>query len=136
MTGPAGTATPMLPPGAVPILLGAMLFFGLYMVYEVWRWFAGNRAMLTPGQFRRRLVAGFILELDLLMWVMADPLISGRPARERLLYLLWATLLVFIPMILAVREAAFIMRQYARWRGEIVRGMAKGGHRGENGSAP
>lgn len=126
----------ILPPTATPVLLTAILVFGLYMAYEAWRWFSGNRSLLTPGQFRRRLVAGFILELDLVLWLLADPLTHGRRASERLLYLLFATLLVFIPMLLAVREAAFIVRQYARWRGEVVRNLGRADRRGENGSAP
>ena len=73
---------------------------------------------------------------DLVMWLLADVLMRGRPPAERLLYLLWATLLVFIPMIMVVREAAFIVRQYARWRGEVIRGLGKEDRRGENGSTP
>lgn len=114
-----------LPSWFQPILLAAIVFFGLYMGVEIWRWFAGNRSMLTPGQFARRLTGAVILEIDLLLWFFAD-LMNPRPPRERLLYLLVATLLVIIPMILAVRETAFILRQYARWRGELVRSLGQG----------
>jgi hypothetical protein len=86
---------------------------------------AGNQAQLTPGQFRRRLVGGFLLEADLLLWFLANPLMAGRRASEKLLYLLMACLLVVVPMLLAVREAAFVARQYAHWRGELIRNMAK-----------
>jgi hypothetical protein len=114
-----------LPPATQPLMLALMILFGLYMAYEVWRWAAGNRAQLTRGQFRRRLVGGILLELDLLLWFLANPLMHGRPASERLLYLLVATLLVLIVMMLAVREAAFVVRQYARWRGDLVRTLGK-----------
>jgi hypothetical protein len=113
------------PPAAQPVLFALILLFGAYLLFEAWRWYAGNSAQLTPGQFRRRMVGGFLLEADLLLWLLANPLMAGRPARERLLYLLVATLLVFIPMLLAVREAAFIMRQYARWRGELARNLGR-----------
>jgi hypothetical protein len=46
--------------------------------------------------------------------------ISTRPAREQLLYLLTCMLFVMLPMLLAVREAAFVTRQFVRWRQEIV----------------
>lgn len=113
-----------LPSWFQPILLAAIVLFGLYMVVEIWRWFAGNRAMLTRGQLARRLTGAVILEIDLLLWFFAD-LMNLRPARERLLYLLVATLLVLIPMLLAVREAVFILRQYARWRRELVRSLGQ-----------
>jgi hypothetical protein len=108
-----------------PLILTAIIAFGLYMAHEVWRWGSGNRAMLTPGQFRRRLAGGIILEADLLLWFLANPLMSGRPPEYRLLYLLTACLLVMVPMILAVREVAFIIRQYVRWRGELARNLGK-----------
>jgi hypothetical protein len=132
----------ILPPAAGPVLLGALVLFSAYMAYEVWRWTSGNRAMLTPGQFRRRIFTGLLLEVDLVLWLLANPAIASfRRANPEhwgaptLLYLLTATLLVFIPMLLAVREAAFIMRQYARWRGEVVRNLGKPDRRGENGSS-
>ena len=124
------------PPAAQPIILGLMVFFGLYMGYEVWRWLAGNPSMLTPGQFRRRLWGGILLEADLALWLLAVPLMRDRPARERLIYLLVAMLFVLIPMLLAVREAAFVARQYARWRGDLVRSLGKADRRGKNGSPP
>jgi hypothetical protein len=120
-----------LPPAAQPAILALMIVFGLYLAYEASRWYGGNRAALTPGQFRRRMWGGLLLELDLLMWLLAEPLMRGRPVSERLLYLLAATLLVFIPMFLAVREAAFIARQYAQWRRELVRNL--GQRDGDNG---
>lgn len=129
-------AARVLRPGAEAVLMAAIVVFGLYMVYEIGRWVSGNKAMLTPGQFRRRVVTGLLLELDLFLWLFSDTLTLHRPAAERLLYLLFATLLVFIPMLLAVREAAFVMRQYARWRGEVVRSLGRPDRRGENGSAP
>jgi hypothetical protein len=103
-------------PALQPTLAVMLALFATYMVVEVYRWYAGNRSGLTPGQFRRRLTGGVLLMADLLMWLLYEPLMAGRPARERLLYLLFATMLVLIPMLLAVREAAFVVRQYARWR--------------------
>lgn len=114
-----------LPPNLQPLLLVTIVLFGLYTGYELWRWLAGNRASLTPGQVRRRLTGALILEIDLVLWFLADLLMAGRPARERLLYLLAATLLTLVPMILAVREASFVLRQYAQWRKELIRGIAR-----------
>lgn len=108
-----------LPSWFQPILLAAIVLFGLYTLVEIWRWCSGNRAMLTSGQFARRLTGAIILEIDLLLWFFAG-LMNGRPVRERLLYLLVATALVIVPLILAVRETAFILRQYAQWRRELV----------------
>jgi hypothetical protein len=111
-------------PSAVSVTaFGALVLFSLYMCWEVWRWLSGNTAMLTPGQFRRRVVGGVILELDLVMWVVANPVMHGHGPAEQLLYLLAAMLFLVIPMLLAVREAAFVVRQYARWRGELVRNL-------------
>ena len=112
-----------LPAATQPVTLALMILFGLYMGYEVWRWLAGNRAQLTPGQFRRRVAGGILLEADLLLWFLANPLMQGRPPAERLLYLLTATLLIVIVVLLAVREAAFVVRQYVRWRGDLVRNL-------------
>lgn len=133
---PLAVVKPALPPGATLVLGVAMALFGVYLVHEFWRWKAGNRGGLVLGQFRRRMTTGLLLEFDLLLWILADPLMLHRPARERLLYLLFATLLVFIPMLMAVREVGFIMRQYARSRSEMVSNLGQGSRKGDNGSAP
>lgn len=109
-----------IPEPARNVILLMLIAFGGYMLFEGWRWAGGNRAQLTRGQFVRRMVGGVILLADLLMWYLADPLMTGRPARERLLYLLTATLFVVLPFLLAVREAFFVMNQYFRWREELA----------------
>jgi hypothetical protein len=114
-----------LPGPAIPLLLAFVIFFAGYMGWEVWRWVSGNRSSLTPGQFRRRLAGGIMLEASMLMWLLEGALMRGRGAGERLLYLLVALLLAVIPMLLAVREAAFVTRQYVRWRGELVRNLGQ-----------
>jgi hypothetical protein len=101
-------------------LLTLLVVFGFYLVFEVVRWTAGNRASLTLGQYRRRLWGGGLLELDILLWLLFQPVMTSRPAREQLLYLLLCMLLVIVPMLLAVREAAFVSRQFLRWRQEMV----------------
>jgi hypothetical protein len=126
-------ATRILPPHGPAVLIAALVVFAVYMVYEVLRWFAGNRAQLTGGQFRRRIGTGFLLEADLMLWLLADVLLAGRTAAEKLLYLLFALLFLILPMILAVREAAFIARQYARWRSDVVRNL---GDRTDPGAPP
>ena len=109
----------------------AMLLFGAYMAYEVWRWVAGNRAALTPGQFRRRLAGGILIEIDLAMWLLAKPAFEWmratfpRPVAPAALYLLTVVLLAAIAMLLAVREAGFVARQYAQWRSELFREMGR-----------
>lgn len=115
-----------LPLYAQPVLLAMLAIFGGYLLYEVARWVRGNRAELTVGQFRRRIAGGLLLEADLLLWYAANPLMAHRPPAQRLLYLLVATLFVLLPMLLAVREAAFVVRQYARWRSDLVRHLAQG----------
>lgn len=112
-------------PAAVAVIGALMVAFGLYMVYEIWRWFAGNRSQLTPGQFRRRVVGGILLEIDLALWLLADFIMPGRSPREKLLYFLFGLLFLIVPMLLAVREAAFVARQYSRWRSDLFRNMAQ-----------
>jgi hypothetical protein len=114
-----------LPGAAETVILISMLLFGAYLAFEVWRWVNGNPGQLTPGQFRRRMVGGILLEVDLALWYFADRALPLLPRSGKLLYLLFAMLLVFVPMLLAVREAAFVMRQYARWRGELVQNLGK-----------
>jgi hypothetical protein len=118
-----------------PIVLVALVLFSTYMLWEVLRWLRGNRAELTPGQFRRRMVGGVLMELDLVMWYVARPVVYSHhlSAPQKLLYLLLAMLFLLIPMLLAVREAAFVLRQYARWRGDLIRGLGRTDPR-ENGS--
>ena len=120
-----------LPTYTQPVVLVMLLLFGGYLLYEVVRWRKGNKADLTRGQFRRRMAGGVLLMLDLLMWYAANPLFANAPHNPRttawrLLYLLTATLFVLLPMLLAVREAAFVMRQYAQWKGDLLRNMARG----------
>jgi hypothetical protein len=102
-------------------LIALLAFFGFYLVFEVVRWMTGNRSGLTPGQYRRRLWGGGLLELDILLWLLFQPVMAARPAREQLLYLLICMLFVFVPMLLAVREAAFVTRQFVHQRQEIIR---------------
>jgi hypothetical protein len=115
----------LVPRGSEPVLLALILLFALYMGWEIWRWMAGNPSLLTPGQFRRRLVGGVLLELDLLMWLFANALMQHRRASEKLLYLLTAVLFILIPLMLAVREAGFVARQYVKWRGELARSLGR-----------
>jgi hypothetical protein len=114
-----------LPPAVGNLALALMVFFGFYMAWEILRWLRGNRAMLTPGQFRRRLAGAVLLETSLLMLFLANPVMHGRRAAEKLLYLLLASLFLILPMLLAVREAAFVARQYARWRGDLVQDLGR-----------
>jgi hypothetical protein len=107
-------------------LIALLLFFTLYLLYEWVRWVGGNSTGLTVGQFRRRMVGGGLLEVALLMWLLYPYFIARRPAAEQLLYLLSASLLTVVPMMLAVREAAFVTRQYVRWHGEMIRNHAPG----------
>ena len=112
-----------LHPATGPVTFTAMVLFGLYMAWELWRWYSGNRSGLTPGQFRRRVAGGILLEAALLLWFLANPLMAGRSSREKLAYLLVAFVLTWIPMFLALREAAFVARQYVRWRADLIRSM-------------
>jgi hypothetical protein len=124
---------PIFPPVAQAMIFATMVLFALYLAWELRRWAAGNRASLTPAQFRRRLIGGALLEVDLALWLAYDFVLLGRPPAERLLYLLFATLLLPIIMLLATLESLFIVRQYARWRGDLVRSL---GSRESGGTAP
>jgi len=105
-------------------LLTLLLIFTLYLLYEWVRWVGGNRTGLTVGQFRRRMVGGGLLELAMVLWLLYPPFIARRPPAEQMLYLLFCMLLTVIPVMLAVREAAFVTRQYVRWHGEMIRNSA------------
>ncbi len=117
--------TPLLPAAGTPILLTFLILFSLYMVWEIAVWRRGNRARLTRGQLARRLTGGALITAELLLWLLFDPLMLGRPARVQLIYLLGAVALLPLVVILAVRESAFVTRQYARWKAELVREMVR-----------
>ena len=126
----SGTAHPAgkslaLPTALLTVLLVMLVFFAGYLAYEVYRWKGGNQAMLTPGQFRRRMAAGIMLLIDMAMWLAAGLLPTTVDPRVKLLYLSLEMLFAVVPMLLAVREAAFIARQYARWRGDLSRSMGR-----------
>jgi hypothetical protein len=114
-----------LPPYLAPVALFLLIVFGAYMLWEVWSWFSGNKAELTPGQFRRRLSGGIMLFAAMLMLMMADPWSAGLSKQAKLAYLGWIMILTIIPVMLAVREASFIARQYFRKRADILRSMRK-----------
>lgn len=105
------------------VALFCVLLFGSYLAWEIWAWFSGNRGELTPGQFRRRLCGGAMLLAAMVMLMMGEVWMTGRPAKERLVYLGWMMVLTLIPVMLAVREAAFIARQYARKRADLLRNL-------------
>ena len=132
---------PLIPPAAEPMIFTVMVFFGAYLAYEAWRWYSGNKASLTRGQFLRRMFTGAIIQLDLLLWLLPNHLsrLVDLDRRElalaKIVCVMFAVLLPFAAMILAVREAAFIVRQYVNWRRQIIRGSAHGERRKENGSA-
>jgi hypothetical protein len=119
---------PILPGAAQAVLLAAMVGIGPVIFYEVWRRRA-RPGSVTPEQYRRRLLGGLLLELDLLLWLVADLVIRRWPPAWQLLYLLGATLLVFVPIYLAIREAGYIVRQYARSRSDLVRSLGRAAER-------
>jgi hypothetical protein len=99
------------------------MVFGAYMLWEFWAWFSGNKAELTAGQFRRRLAGGMMLFAAMLMLMMVDQWTARFSKEEKLAYLGWMMILTIIPVMLAVREASFIARQYYRKRAEIFRNL-------------
>ncbi|MFN3648101.1 MAG: hypothetical protein ACK47B_00865 [Armatimonadota bacterium] len=107
---------------ASQLILVLIVIFAIYMAYELWRWFRGNPAELTPGQLRRRLAGAVLLAVSLGLAYM-EPLTAGEPVRVRLAYLLTSLSFAVVALILALREAAFVMRQYARWRTEMLRSL-------------
>jgi hypothetical protein len=129
-------AGPMLPAGARAVVLAAIVLVGIVIYFEIWRRYR-RPGSITAAQFRRRLVGGVVLEIDLILWFIADVVTRGwRPAWQ-LLYLGGASLLIVVPMYLAVREWGFILRQYARSRSELVRslgGRAQSNRNGDDGS--
>ena len=114
-----------LPPYLAPAALFFLVVFGCYMLWEVYAWFGGNKAELTPGQFRRRMAGGIMLFTAMLMLLMGNQWMRGQKPEVRLSYLGWIMLFTLFPVMLAVREAAFIVRQYARKRAEILRSLRK-----------
>ncbi|MBI3911803.1 MAG: hypothetical protein HY320_12845 [Armatimonadetes bacterium] len=127
----------MVPVGAKVAILCGMTAFAAAMLWEVWRW-TRRRRSLAVEQFWRRMAVGVVLEIDLLMWLFLDAVVrpGGRVHYTwfTLAYLSTACLLVFVPPFLAIQEMKFVARQYARWRKEIVRNLARPGGP-ENGDA-
>ncbi|TPW13193.1 MAG: hypothetical protein FD129_1314, partial [bacterium] len=101
--------------------VGLMCGLTLYLGWEWSSYARGNRAGLAPVQIRRRLIGGILLLTDLAWWLAADVLMSGRTAPERLLLMLLGMLPVPIAMMLAVREAGYVARQYTRSRLDLAR---------------
>ena len=118
-------------------ILVAMVLLGLLLLFEGWRR-ARRPDSLTPAQFRRRVAGGLILELDLLLWLLADLVTRGWKPAAQLLYMFGALLLAFLPIYLAIREAGFVVRQYARSRSDLVRtlGRRNGGACGNGRDGP
>jgi cytochrome bd-type quinol oxidase subunit 2 len=116
-----------LPAFLAPAALFCMVLFAAYMLWEIFAWVSGNKAELTSGQFIRRMSGGVMLFAAMLLLMMANQWMDREhhSARERLNYLSWIMILTLVPMMLAVREAAFIARQYARKRAEILRSLRK-----------
>lgn len=115
---------PFLPPSARVIVLVAMVVVGLILFYEVARRGSPGRA-LAAEQFRRRILGGALLEIDLLLWLLADVVARHLSAAGQILYLLFATLFVLAPMVVAIRETGFILREYARRRSELVGSLGR-----------
>src|SRR3954469_22205171 len=105
-----------LPPALGMAALCGMVLFAGYMGWEIRRWARGNQSMLDPGQFRRRLLGGALIEVMLLVWVLAGPLLQGRSPRLQLLYLsgavLFTLILCMVLMVFALQDRAFIVRRY------------------------
>ena len=70
-----------LPPYLAPAALFFLVVFGCYMLWEVWAWFGGNKAELTPGQFRRRIASGIMLFTAMLTLVMGNECMADRHPR-------------------------------------------------------
>lgn len=111
-----------------------MVLFGLVVLYDVWRWYR-RPGSLAREQFRRRMLGGALMEVDLGLWLVADMVLARLTPAWMLAYLGIATLLVFVPVLLAIRESAFIARQYVRSRADLVRGLARTREYQENGDA-
>jgi hypothetical protein len=114
-----------LPAFLAPAALFFLIVFAAYMLWEVWSWFSGNKADLTAGQFRRRISGGLMLFAAMLMLMMVDQWTVDLSKKAKLAYLGWIMILTIVPVMLAVREAAFVARQYFRKRAEILRSMRK-----------
>ncbi len=123
----------LLPVAAAPAVVGLMCGLTLYLGWEWSNYARGNRAGLAPVQIRRRLIGGLLLLTDLAWWLAADVLMSGRTAPERLLLMLLGMLPVPIAMMLAVREAGYVARQYTRSRLDLARKIVS---RDESGKPP
>lgn len=113
----------MFPPALGQISFALAVLFGLYLAWEAWRWTHGNPSQLEAQQFRRRLLGGFLLEAALGMWVLANPVLANHSPRAKLLYLSVSMLFTLFSMMVAVRESAFLARQYGRQRAQLLRDL-------------
>jgi hypothetical protein len=120
------------------VLLGlvALVLFGLYLGYEAYRWSSGNRGGLVAGQFRRRMLIGVMLEAAIALGFIVPGLATGQSRQElwlKLVCMLLAVLLAGLSILFALREAAFVARQFAHTRGDLMRGV--GTDRSDDGAA-
>jgi hypothetical protein len=128
---------PIMSAPAQAVILGAIVLVGLLLLFEAWRR-AHRPEALTARQFARRVAGGLILEVDLLLWLLADLVTRRWSAAAQLLYLFGALLLAFVPIYLAIREAGFVAREYARSRSDLARNLGRqssGYGNGRNGPA-
>ena len=127
----------LVSPGMMAGILVVMAIVFVLLTYEAWRWSAREQTRMVLAQFRRRMIAGIVLEAILLLWILFDRVTRGWPPVWRLMYLAVLVLLGFVPMFIAIREWAFTVRQTATWKADLVRDMARERqrpHAGSNGN--
>jgi hypothetical protein len=116
--------------GTKLVLLGAILFIGVLLASELWRYWSPD-PIVTRGQLVRRLVVGVWLQCVLAMALIGDTVTIGMRPHLQIVY--WGTCLLFaiIPMFVAIHEAGAVARQYARRRSELFQSLATRRSRGD-----
>src|SRR5437764_15137512 len=104
----------MSPLGKTGLLIG-IIVIGMVCALELWHWFRGD-SLLTRAQLVRRLVVGVLLQVAMAMALVGEALTRALPAAYQMAYWGVCMVLVFLPLLIALREITFVSRQYAQRR--------------------
>jgi hypothetical protein len=121
--------------GTKIVLLAAILFIGVLLAWELWRYWSPD-PIVTRGQLVRRLVVGVWLQCVLAMALIGEVVTLGMRPQWQMVY--WAACLLFalFPMFAAIHEAGVVARQYTRRRMELIESITSRRSRGDRSAQP
>lgn len=104
-------------------LLAGILFIGVVLAAELWRYHA-DETLVSRGRLVKRLAVGVGLQLVLAMALIGDTVAAHLSPLQQIGY--WGACLMgaVTALFVAIHEAGLVARQYARRRAELLRGFA------------